>query len=225
MLAKNVAEKPAGLTDWAYQRIKADILSLRLAPGEQLNIEQLAEELAISRTPVREAILKLERDGLVHSVSRVGFFVADITEQDLRELFELREWLECQTARKAASHLSDADLGLVDHLLTESAAAVEKGDMEKFLTADISLHNLLSERAENRRLLAMMEMLSDLIYRERALSIRSAENIRATLIEHQKLAAALRRRDGEASESAMREHLQAVRDRVMQIKRRPLPDS
>jgi DNA-binding GntR family transcriptional regulator len=213
--------KPTALNEWAYEKIKADILSLRLAPGEQLNIENLTEQLEISRTPIREAILMLERDGLVNSVSRVGFFVTEITEQDLKDLFELREWLECQVAQKAASRLTDADLERIDHLIQASIPAVEKGDLDKFLDVDIELHNLLLERANNRRLIVMMETIRDLTYRERALSVKSPENIKATLVEHQELAAALRNRDGVEANRLMKKHLGAVRDRVLQILDRP----
>lgn len=209
--------RPAALTDWAYQTIKNDILNLIYPPGAQLNIETLAGQLAISRTPVREALLKLQADGLVQSVSRVGFFVAEITEQDMEELFELRILLECHAAEKAAPRLTDEDIETVDRLTAQCLSSVEKGDMVSFLDADTHLHTLLMERAENRRLIAMMETLRDLTYRERTLSVRSPENVHETLKEHQRLAEALHQHDGALASQRMGEHLNAVRDRVLAV--------
>jgi DNA-binding GntR family transcriptional regulator len=209
--------KPTALNDWAYESIKNEILNLTYPPGAQLPVEILAERMAISRTPIREALLRLQSDGLVQSVARVGFFVTEITEKDLSELFELRTLLECHAAAKAAPRLTDADIKEVDRLAAQSLAAVDKGDMASFLDVDTRLHSLLIERSENSRLIAMMETIRDLTYRERGLSIRSPDTVRETLKEHQRLAEALRQHDGELASQRMGEHLDAVRQRVLAV--------
>jgi len=209
--------KPAALTAWAYKTIKEDILNFRIQPGTQLHIEKLAEQMDISRTPIREALLKLEADGLVKTLPRVGFFVTDITKRDLKELFELRDLLECHATRKAAPLLTDDDLKYLDTLLAESIPAVEQGNLDKFLEIDIALHTLLIERAQNRRLIAMMESIRDLTYRERVLSLRSSDNVRETLHEHQRIVEALHQRNGELASRRMSEHLHAVSERLMQL--------
>lgn len=209
--------RPAALTDWAHQSIKNDILNLIYPPGTQLNIETLAGQLNISRTPVREALLRLQADGLIQSIPHVGFFVTEVSEQDLNELFELRILLECHAAANAAPQLTKEDIDEVDRLAAQARTAVDQGDMATFLGADTRLHTLLMERAGNRRLIAMMETLRDLTYRERTLSIRSPENVHETLIEHQRLAEALRQHDGKLACQRMGEHLDAVRDRVLGV--------
>jgi DNA-binding GntR family transcriptional regulator len=173
--------------------------------------------MAISRTPVREALLRLESDGLVQSVPHVGFFVSEITEQDMEELFELRILLECHAVAKATPKLTDEDIETVDRLVAQCLLSVEQDDMVSFLDADTRLHTLLMERAGNRRLILMMETVRDLTYRERGLSVRSHHNVHETLKEHQRLAEALHKHDGKLASQMMGEHLHAVRDRVMAV--------
>lgn len=216
MATQSTLVKPAALTDWAYKTIKEDVLNLRHPPGAQLGVETLADQMGISRTPVREALLRLQSEGLLRSIPRVGFFVTEITKQDLEELFELRILLESHVAKKAAPHLTDEDLDRLDALINkQSVVAAKAGDLAKFLEIDIALHDLLLERGGNKRLVGMMETIHDLTFRERALSIRSAHNIRETLQEHQKLVEGLHKRDGELASRLMRDHLSAVRDRIL----------
>ncbi len=209
--------KPAALTDWAYDALKQAILNLEFAPGAQLPVDGLAEQMGISRTPIREALLRLEAEHLVRTVPRVGFFVSEITRRDLEELFELRELLESHATRKAAATLSDDDLAYIDRLLAESEAAVERGELARFQEAEIAFHSLFVERAQNQHLVAMMGTLRDLTYRQRVLSLTSIDNVRQSLVEHQRIAEALRKRDGELAGRRMAEHMAAARDRLLQF--------
>jgi len=209
--------KPKGLTDWAYETIKELILTLKVAPGTQLQIEMLADQMGVSRTPVREALLRLEQDGLTQVVPRVGVFVTGISQRDLEELYELRELLESRATEEAVQCLTDGDLDHVDLLLEESEVAVEKGDVEKFLETEISFHNILTEGARNRKLISIMDDLRDLTYRWRIISLKSPENVRLSLIEHQGIAQALRQRDGPQAGRLMGDHIRSVRERMIKV--------
>jgi DNA-binding GntR family transcriptional regulator len=217
MEVRNQLGKPSALKDWAYDTIKESILNLRSPPGAQLHIEDLADQMGVSRTPVREALLRLESDGLVRTVPRVGFFVTEITRRDLEELFELRALLEGHAAEKAASLLTDNELAHIDHLLEANVSAAEQEDLDRVLETEIAFHTLLIERAPNRRLTAMMESLQDLTHRERILSLECLENVRESCIEHRRIVEALHQRDGELAGRLMREHICAVRDRMLQF--------
>lgn len=206
--------KPAALTDWAYTNIKEDILNLRVQPGHQLHIEKLSEELGISRTPIREALLRLETAGLVQVLPRVGFFVADITTNDIAELFEVREWLESNAAAKAVSTLTDDDLAGLDELMANTARAIEQGDSGKFLEFEEAFHNLIIQRCGNKHLLGVMESLYNLTRRERVLSIRSKENISWSLVEHQQVVAAFHARNALQASAMMVAHIRAASARL-----------
>jgi DNA-binding GntR family transcriptional regulator len=207
--------KPISLNDWAYDAIKQAILKLQFAPTTQLHVDQLADELRISRTPIRDALLRLEKDGLVHAVPRVGFFVSEITKRDLRELFELRELLESYACRKAATSLSDGDLEYATNLLRESRSAADSEDLGKFLQTEIEFHSFLIERAGNHWLAAMMESVRDLTYRERILSLKSLDNIHQSCSEHLAILDALRQSNAELAGELMAAHIRSARDRVM----------
>ncbi|HEY43703.1 MAG TPA: GntR family transcriptional regulator [Anaerolineae bacterium] len=210
-----MGSKPKGLTDWAYETIKELILTLKVAPGTQLQIEMLADQMGVSRTPVREALLRLEQDGLTQVVPRVGVFVTDISKRDLEELYELRELLESRATEEAAQRLTDDDLDHIDRLLEESKVAVKKGNVEKFLETEIAFHHILTEGARNRRLISIMDGLRDLSYRWRIISLKSQENVRLTLIEHQGIAQALRQRDGPKAGKLMGDHIRSARERMI----------
>jgi DNA-binding GntR family transcriptional regulator len=207
--------KPKGLTDWAYETIRKLILTLKVAPGEQLQIERLAEQMGVSRTPVREALLRLEQDGLTRVVPRVGVFVTDVSRRELEELYELRELLESRATEEATPRLSEEDLQHIDALLQASQAAVEKGEVHDFLDAEIAFHDLLLQRARNQRLIKIMESLGDLTYRWRIISLRSEDNVRQSLVEHEGIAAALRERNARQAGQRMGNHIRAAKERMI----------
>ena len=213
------ASRPSALSDWAYQIIRERILNLLYAPGEQLQVEKLSEAMQVSRTPIREALLRLEQDGLVRSVARVGFFVVEISEKDLEELFEVRELLESYAASKACRCMTESDLAELEKLIQRGTSCAERGDLDDYLDADGAFHGLLIARAQNERLVTMLFSLHNLLHRQRKLSVRSPENVRGTNSEHRKVMDALRAHDAELAGRRMGEHLHSVRDRMLRLLR------
>jgi DNA-binding GntR family transcriptional regulator len=209
--------KPTALTDWAYSSIKQSILTLQVRPGAQLRVEQLAKQMRISRTPIREALLRLEQDGLVRSVARVGFFAASFTKRELKELYEIRAILESTAAAEAASRLDDNTLAQIDRLVDEADRAVAEKNVDGFLAAEIAFHRSITDCAINRQLVNMIESLRDLTFRGRILSLSSLDNLRLSVHEHRRIAEALHRGDSDAAGKSMKEHLTAARDRMLQF--------
>jgi DNA-binding GntR family transcriptional regulator len=207
--------KPSALTDWAYQYLKEKILNLEIKPGQQINIEEFTEKLEVSRTPIREAFLKLASEGLIEIRPRVGYFVADITEQDIRDLFEIREIIETRATKKAAEQLTDEELESMQNLITESQKSVEAGDFEIYLKNEIQFHEYLQKQNQNKRLNSIIEGLNDLTHRERVMSTQSIENINQSIIEHQRIMDGLLKRDGNLAEWYMGEHLHNVSERLV----------
>jgi DNA-binding GntR family transcriptional regulator len=217
--------RPSALSDWVYTTIKDAILHLQFPPGIQLHVDELADKMGTSRTPIREALLRLEKDGLVRTVPRVGVFVTQITRNDLKELFEIRQLLEDYAVKSATPLLTEEDLAYMERLWEENVNAVELGDRERFLRAEIGFHTYLVDRATNRHLSAIMESLRDLTYRERVLSMQSEDNLRNTLTEHRRILDALHKRDAELAGSLMAQHLGDARDRILQLLDSPDKDT
>ena len=215
------SEKPEALTDWAYQRIKELILNLKIKPGSQVQIESMAQEFQTSRTPVREALLRLQKDGLVQAFPRVGFFVADLTATDLDGLMEVREWLESNAAGKVASTIREADLAVLDRLMADTALAVRNKDREKFLELEEAFHNIIISLCGNKYLLGVMDGLNNLVRRERVLSIRSSANIEMSYLEHENVVSTLHERNPARVAEAMANHIRAARERLRSTMEEP----
>lgn len=218
--------KPSGLKDWAYETIKKLILDLAFSAGEQLDVKALSEKMRISRTPLREALLRLESEGLVRAEPRVGFFVSGVTKQDLRELFELREITEGYAAEKAARRLTDSDFDHLEELQRSSEEAVGVGDLERFTEVEIGIHSLILNSSQNRRLLQMIESIKDLTYCERMMAVRTQEEAKKSLIlanvsesvrEHRRIVDALRQKDCALAGRAMVDHIRAVKTRLLEF--------
>ena len=207
--------KPSDLKNWAYETIKRKILDVEVSAGDQLRIEFLAEQLGTSRTPIREALLKLESEGLVRAASRVGFFVQGITKKDLQELFELREILESYAAEKAAVSIDVKDIEKLEGYQTRARKAVTAGDRTEFMNMEIEIHSLILREAGNIRLIQMIDSIKDLIHRERVLSLQSSENIDESFNEHQQIVNAISRKDAKLAGRAMRSHILAVKKRML----------
>jgi DNA-binding GntR family transcriptional regulator len=207
--------KPSDLKNWAYETIKRKILDVEVSAGDQLRIESLAQQLGISRTPVREALLKLESEGLVRAASRVGFFVRGITKEDLHELFELREILESYAAEKAAVLVDEQDLDKLETYQKRAEKAISTGNRSAFMDMEIEIHSLILKKAGNTRLMQMIESIKDLIHRERVLSLQSSENIEESFKEHQQIVDAMARKDSKQAGRLMRSHILSVRKRML----------
>ena len=215
MELRSTGKKPPELKDWAYDVVKHAIVNLDVAPGDQLSIADLSEQLDVSRTPVREALLRLESDGLVRAVARVGFFVTEVTKRDLRELFILRELLEGHAAEIAAPMVTDADLEELESLHRKSTTLAESGDRRGFIEYETMFHQYILDRCGNRRLIDMMDSLNDLTSRERLLSVRVSGNVEHSCREHSCIVEALRSRDFKAAGECMRRHLASSRQRLL----------
>jgi len=211
------AMKPKYLKDWAYETIKSMILNDEVKIGEKLGIEVLAERMAISRTPIREALLKLESEGFVKAAPRVGFFVKGLQRGELTELLELREILEGYAAKKAAERMKQDDLDKLDQFQRESEQAVATGDMKKFLETETAIHGLIQNCSGNTRLVCMIDSIKTLLQRERYLSLQSSKNVKQTLREHSRVIASLKKKDPEKAETAMKDHIIGVKNRILEL--------
>jgi DNA-binding GntR family transcriptional regulator len=215
MIVRTDLQKPQALNAWVYDHVKSLICNIVIKPGEQINIEHLADELGVSRTPVREALLRLQQDGLVQFIPRVGCFCTDITNQDMEDIFEFREILEPYMARKATPRLTDQDLQHVRQSFQPLTQEIASGQYQGFLQSEIEFHNLLIECAGNRKIAEVMNGLNDHLLRVRVLSLSSHEHVERSFNEHIAVLEALERRDAEGAGDAMARHVRQVRERML----------
>lgn len=204
-----VAE-PVSLKDKAYNAIKGAILSLKLKPGDPLVESDLAQQLGISKTPVRDALLELEREGFVTKVLFKGTYVTEITLKDVREVFQLRAVLEGLAARLAAPFFSAEEVEKGEKIIAAAEAALAEGDIALCSECGKRFHRLIINKADNQRLQTIILNLDDHLQRFRLLSDQINGRLNKSLKEHRKVLEALQGRDPIAAEEAMRGHLSSV---------------
>jgi len=209
LLLEKVAA-PVSLKDQAYLAIKDAILTLNLKPGDALVENDLAEQLGISKTPVRTALQELEREGLVTKVLYKGTYVRELTPRDVREIFQLRAVLEGLAARLAVPALEESDLARARELVHLMETALKAGDRSTASQCGAGLHSLLLQKADNERLHLIWNNLDDQTERFRLMSDRISGRLEKSVGEHRRLLEALELRDPQLAEQRIREHLHSV---------------
>ena len=191
-----------------------------LEPGERLMEVQLADELGISRTPVREAIRKLEQEGYVIMVPRRGTYVSSVSVSDVKEIFEIRSALESLSTELAALRIEPDELEQLRTLLTEIEGHIERKDMDKIVETDIKFHGLLYQVSRNERLVAIISNLKEQLARYRTLSMSYPGRLKETLEEHRAMVEAIAAGDAEAAREAAEHHMEQAEETLLKAMRK-----
>ena len=202
--------------DRTYEAIRLAILSGRFAPGSKLTVDHLARQLKVSRTPVKEALVRLEREGLVRVIPRHGAFVEQLSRSDVEELYDLREVCEGLAARKAATRATEADLARLRELVDQAAQCVRDGDRVRYSDLDVAFHGLIVEMSGSRRLTQVLEGLRSQTRLMMATSVVLPGRLRLSHQEHQALLQALSAREPARAEEVARAHVRAVRAAMLE---------
>lgn len=187
-----------------------------LKPGERIMEIQLAEELGVSRTPVREAIRKLELEGYVVMMPRRGTYVANMSIRDINEIFEIRTALESLSNGLAAEHITDEELEHLQRLLVIIGGYIKEGNMEKIVETDIEFHDLMYHAARNQRLVGIISNLRDQLTRFRTLSMSYPGRLEATLEEHKAIVEAIANGDRKGARKAAEKHMENSEKTLLQ---------
>lgn len=196
-----------------YEFLKQKVLSGQFRPGERLTEESLAAELGVSRTPVREALHKLELEALVQRLSSRGFCVSQDTKAEIEEIFELRTILEGYALRSICKLIDKATLRRLDGIVEKSEKAYQDRQIDVVFKFNTQFHDTLhSLVADKPRLLGLMKDLRHYILRYRKNTLHHMQGARRSIDGHRKILMALRLGDAELCERIMREHVQEARE-------------
>lgn len=186
------------------QAIKDGILK----PGERLMEIQLAEELGVSRTPIREAIRKLELEGFVIMVPRRGTYVADVSLKDIAQVFEIRSALEELAAGLAAERITVDELEYLERVLVEINDYIDQGDFDKIVDADVRFHDVLYHASRNTRLVEILNNLREQMMRFRSISMHYQGRLAATWEEHRLIVENIANHDSAQARKIARRHME-----------------
>lgn len=199
------------LQNQVYQQIKQDILLCRLKPGDHLFDKELAEKLQISRTPVREALLLLEKDRLLVSEKRFGFVVRRISLAEIRQFFEIRGHLLDYAAELLVNNARAEDIDRLQEIAGISEQCHAKGRRDDYVLACADFHKVLREATHCEIYIRVMEDLNDIMTMFRAMTVNIPNSVDRSIKEHRDIIAALRRRELCVIKKALLRHLEGSR--------------
>jgi len=205
------------LRDIVFETLREAIIAGQLRPGERLMEVQIAEELGVSRTPVREAIRKLELEGFVIMVPRKGAYVSDMSIKDVTDVFEIRRALEGLAAELAAERMTEDELEELERLLVRTAETTARLDVLSTVDMDTGFHQVIYEASRNEKLSNMLYHLREQIQRFRTQSLSRPGRLRRVLVEHQGIVDALKQRDTDLARQLAEGHIDNAEDALLAV--------
>ena len=200
-------EEATSLDKLAYDKIKDAILTFHFLPNQALIEGELAEQLRISKTPVRDALMRLEKEELVTRVPFKGTYVSDVNNQDMADIYEIRSVLEGLAIRMAVNNLTDEDFARMDKLIEDHDKALKQKEVAVVSNINSEFHSIIIQKCPNARLRKYLYQLDDQLKRYRLLSIAQGVRLEKSIPEHKAILNALKERDALKAEEAMKDHL------------------
>lgn len=195
------------LRDVVFNTLRQAILTGELKPGERLMEIHLANKLGVSRTPIREAIRKLELEGLVTMIPRRGAEVAQITEKSMNDVLEIRRAMDALCVELACDRISEEELEKLKNACDYFEKAVRSKDAKKIAQADVELHDIIVQATGNQRLIQLVNNLSEQMYRYRYEYIKDASQHERLIEEHRVIYESIVKKDKQTASQAARMHI------------------
>jgi DNA-binding GntR family transcriptional regulator len=201
---------PAQLERRVYERLRDQILGGDLRPGDQLVEARLASELGVSKTPVREALIRLQRDGLVHAEPYRGARVMSPSEEDVREILELRLALECHIARDLAERRPADVLSELDATIVEGRQALSAGRRARVLASLTEFSDIMAASSGNARLARVLGELRSVLLLIASTSLQASGREERSLDQHERILKAVKAGDAEQAARATVDHIRSI---------------
>ncbi len=200
------------LRNQTYDIIKNMIILREIEPGKKINEEHIAKEIQVSRTPIREALCRLENEGIVTIIPRRGAFVSDLTENNVREILLIREVLEGLVVRLAVENMDAKTLQKLSKAIAKvSSIPEEDRDLVNYTRSEVDFHSILLSASNNQMLKNMMDMVNAHLQIIRLRTVVIPERAQKTVKEHQQILKAIEKGDAQSAEALMRKHVRSVR--------------
>lgn len=209
------------LYEQVAERLRERIFAHELAPGAWVDEQSIASEFGISRTPLREALKVLAAEGLVRLKPRRGCYVAELSEQDLDEIFPVMALLEGRCAQEATEKAGDEDLQRLETIHADLERHAANGDPDRFFEANQRFHDALQDLAGNRWLKQLIEETRQFIKLTRRDSLNLEGRLKQSLTEHRAILAAIRKRDAGEAGRLMHNHLLSGRAALAKLRTSP----
>lgn len=198
------------LKEKVFDTIRKSIISLSLLPGQQLVEQRLAEELGVSKSPIREALQKLEQKGLVYTIPFKGCFVTEITPKEIEDTFQFREALETYCVRLICEFVSEDEFIRLKTILSQGEIALQRNDIENCYSINTQFHDALVGLTNNSKIIQNYSTLRDHLDRYRNIASRIKGRVAQSHQDHVSILESIERKDGVQSEKKMSAHMRSV---------------
>jgi DNA-binding GntR family transcriptional regulator len=195
------------LRDRAYASIKNAIITSQFEPNYRLVEETIAADIGSSRTPVREALQKLEKEGLIFRLPRSGFVVKGVSEEEVEDILDLQCMLEGYAGRLAVSRITEDEMISLNELINRQEDCVTNGDVEGFIRLDGEFHDALHRAAKNPRLYDLVQGLADHMERYRVIIFRSNARLHLSVKDHRKIVDLMKEKNARQIENLIGKHM------------------
>jgi len=206
-------EKKQLMSETVYQSLRSIIVGRRFEPGQRLNVEELARELRVSRTPVWEAIRRLGQEGILQNIPNRGVFMAERPLERVKDIIEVRSALDRLASSLAVERIKRPMLDRISRCLPDQLAALEAGDVAGYYGADIKFHRLIAEAADNAYLKGLYESITTHVF---PTPFDIATVLPSIYLVHQEIVAGLSGRDPERVDRAVTQHGEILMARLME---------
>lgn len=202
---KQYAQK--SLNQIIYEDLKGKILRGDIAPATRLQEDRLAKTYQTSRTPVRDALRKLDQENVLKKLDYGGYLINELTLDEIEEIFELRAVIESYAAFLATSRISEAEIEKMEEILEDSRSAIKKEDFESFIELNTDFHALLYKASRGKHVLRILQGLWDYFYRHRKTIFTKKSNLEDSLRGHERMLQTMKSGDAEGVEKLVRQHI------------------
>lgn len=213
------------LRDVIFDTLRQAIIVGELKPGERLMEVQLAQKMGVSRTPVREAIRKLELEGLVEMLPRKGAHVADLSVKDIMDVLEVRATMDGLASSLSAVRIKDDEIKVLRHLLDQFISYVEKENLQGSIKKDVEFHDVIYHSSRNDKLIQISNNLREQVQRFRVIYLKDYSSSKELIKEHEAILDAIVRRDPEAAMKAAQIHIKNQEEAIIRsVKKNSVTD-
>jgi DNA-binding GntR family transcriptional regulator len=203
------------LSQKVYHLLKTEIVKGVLKPGTKLLEVKIAEQLGVSRTPIREALKQLAAEGFVKMIPNQGMMVNKVSIKDIQEVLQIRGVLEGLAARLAAELIKKEEIKILEKYIRQMECYTNKNDFLAFSEIDAKFHELILNVCKNSRLIQIRKNLSDQAHRYRIRSLSVSGRLKHSLKEHQEIVEALKRKDSEQADRLSQKHIENVLTNIL----------
>lgn len=224
-ILRNPTQEAVSLTDRVYRQLRAAIITGKISGGTRLVESNLAADMQVSRTPVREALHKLALEGLLYSIPRAGYIVEEMSEYDIQDLFEVRIKIEQMAAGMAIEKITPAELAQLASNLEQTDAVLESGETHRMAALDTEFHGVIYRAARSRTLYRICQTISDHTLKYRMALIHLPEIACKTRDGHARIVEAILSKKPDLVAEAIQSHLQLAQADISDLLRRTREDA